>query len=138
MEFCSCASGCQWCGIIHYHWWTASIKPRLLFSSYASWRLSLSSVYTYCWFFSLLFNYNECIKSKVMFMLIFTTIIIALNRLSELLNRREVSCLLPFCISNVHSITSFRSWYCNSVIEHICFYNKCSLFVILSVWINVG
>ena len=21
-----------WCGIFHYHWWTASIKPRLLFS----------------------------------------------------------------------------------------------------------
>ena len=21
----------QWCGIIYYHWWTASIKPRLLF-----------------------------------------------------------------------------------------------------------
>jgi len=41
--------GRQWCGIIHYHWWTASIKPRLLFSraGYASWGLSLSSVY-YC------------------------------------------------------------------------------------------
>jgi len=24
--------GRQWCGIFHYHWWTASIKPRLLFS----------------------------------------------------------------------------------------------------------
>ena len=24
--------GSQWCGIIPYHWWTASIKPRLLFS----------------------------------------------------------------------------------------------------------
>jgi len=24
--------GRQWCGILHYHWWTASIKPRLLFS----------------------------------------------------------------------------------------------------------
>ena len=36
----------QWCGIIHYHWWTASIKPRLLFSraGYASRGLSLSSV----------------------------------------------------------------------------------------------
>jgi len=46
MEFCSCARGRQWCGIIHYHWWTASIKPRLLFSraGYASWELSLSSV----------------------------------------------------------------------------------------------
>ena len=21
-----------WCGIFHYHWWAASIKPRLLFS----------------------------------------------------------------------------------------------------------
>ena len=32
--------------IIHYYWWTASIKPRLLFSraGYASWGLSLSSV----------------------------------------------------------------------------------------------
>jgi len=39
----------QWCGIIHYHWWTASIKPRLLFSraGYASWGLSLSSVKYY-------------------------------------------------------------------------------------------
>ena len=24
--------GRQWCGTFHYHWWTASIKPRLLFS----------------------------------------------------------------------------------------------------------
>jgi len=24
----------QWCGIFHYYWWTASIKPRLLCSSY--------------------------------------------------------------------------------------------------------
>ena len=32
MEFRSCARGCQWCGIFHYHWWTASIKLRLLFS----------------------------------------------------------------------------------------------------------
>ena len=32
MEFRSCARGRQWCGIFHYHWWTASIKPRLLFS----------------------------------------------------------------------------------------------------------
>jgi len=46
MEFCWCARGRQWCGIVHYHWWTASIKPRLLFSraGYASWGLSLSSV----------------------------------------------------------------------------------------------
>jgi len=36
----------QWCGTNHYHWWTASIKPRLLFSraGYASWGLYLSSV----------------------------------------------------------------------------------------------
>jgi len=26
MESCSCARGRQWCGIIHYHWWTASIN----------------------------------------------------------------------------------------------------------------
>jgi len=40
------ALGSQWCGIIHYYWWTASIKPRLLFSraGYASWGCSLSSV----------------------------------------------------------------------------------------------
>ena len=46
MKFRSCARGRQWCGIIHYYWWTASIKPRLLFSraDYASWGLSLSSV----------------------------------------------------------------------------------------------
>ena len=24
--------GCHWCGIFHYHWWTTSIKQRLLFS----------------------------------------------------------------------------------------------------------
>ena len=30
--FWSCARGCQWCGIFHYYWWTASIKLRLLFS----------------------------------------------------------------------------------------------------------
>jgi len=53
MEFCSCARGRQWCGIIHYHWWTASIKPRLLFSriGYASWGLSLSSVYYRIYFY---------------------------------------------------------------------------------------
>jgi len=41
------ALGGEWCGIIHYYWWTASIKPRLLFSraGYASWGLSLSSVW---------------------------------------------------------------------------------------------
>jgi len=46
MEFRSCARGRQCGGIIHYYWWTASIKPRLLFSraDYASWGLSLSSV----------------------------------------------------------------------------------------------
>jgi len=46
MEFRSCAMELQCCGIIHYYWWTASIKPRLLFSGagYASWGLSLSSV----------------------------------------------------------------------------------------------
>jgi len=32
MEFRSCARGRQWCCIFHFHWWTASIKPRLLFS----------------------------------------------------------------------------------------------------------
>jgi len=32
MEFRSCARERQWLGIFHYHWWTASIKPRLLFS----------------------------------------------------------------------------------------------------------
>jgi len=47
IEYCSCARGRQWCGIIHYYWWTASIKTRLLFSraGYASWGLSLSPVY---------------------------------------------------------------------------------------------
>jgi len=42
MEFRSCARGRQWCGIFHYHWWTASIKPRLLFShsGLVSWGLS--------------------------------------------------------------------------------------------------
>ena len=43
----SCAMWRQWCCIFHYHWWTASIKPRLLFSyaGYASWGISLFSVY---------------------------------------------------------------------------------------------
>jgi len=47
MEFRSCARVRPWCGIIHYHWWTASIKPKLLFSraDYASWGLSLLSVW---------------------------------------------------------------------------------------------
>jgi len=47
MEFRSCSRVRQWCGIIHYYWWKASIKPRLLFSraGYAFWGLSLSSVY---------------------------------------------------------------------------------------------
>jgi len=47
MEFRSCTRGRQWCGIIHYYWWTTSIKPRLLFSraGNASWGLSLSPVF---------------------------------------------------------------------------------------------
>jgi len=60
MEFCSCARGRQWCGIIHYYWWTASIKPRLRFSraGYASWGLSLSSVFfiTSCSLWALVLN----------------------------------------------------------------------------------
>jgi len=41
MEFPSCARGRQWCEIFHYHCWTASIKPRLLFfhSCLVSWGL---------------------------------------------------------------------------------------------------
>jgi len=48
MEFRLCARGRQWCGIIHHHWWTASIKPRLLFSraGYASWGISLIHVHS--------------------------------------------------------------------------------------------
>ena len=33
IELRACARWRQWCGIFHCHWWTASIKPRLLFSS---------------------------------------------------------------------------------------------------------
>jgi len=46
MEFRLCARGRQWCSINHNHWWTASIKPRLLFSraGYASLGISISSV----------------------------------------------------------------------------------------------
>ena len=46
-EFRSCTRERQWSGIIHYLWWTASIKPRLLFSraGYASWGRSHSLVY---------------------------------------------------------------------------------------------
>jgi len=32
IEFRSCARGRQWCAIFYCHRWTASIKPRLLFS----------------------------------------------------------------------------------------------------------
>ena len=47
MEFRSCARGRQWCGIFHYHWWTASIKPRLLFShsGLVSWGLPFLQSY---------------------------------------------------------------------------------------------
>ena len=47
MGFRSYARGHRWCGIIYYYWWTSSIKPRLLLSrtGYASWGLSLSSVF---------------------------------------------------------------------------------------------
>jgi len=31
-EFHSCAMRRQWCGIFHNHWWSDSIKPRLLFT----------------------------------------------------------------------------------------------------------
>ena len=41
-----CAMRHQWSGIFHFHPWSDSIKPRLLFShaGYASWGLSLFSV----------------------------------------------------------------------------------------------
>jgi len=41
IEFRLCARGRQWGGIIHFHWWTASIKPKLLFShsGFVSWGL---------------------------------------------------------------------------------------------------
>jgi len=32
-KFCSCTRGRQWCGSFLFQWWTASIKPRLLFFS---------------------------------------------------------------------------------------------------------
>jgi len=35
IEFRSFGRGRQWCGIFHYYWWTALIKPRLLFSMQA-------------------------------------------------------------------------------------------------------
>jgi len=68
MEFCSCARGRQWCGIIHYHWWTASIKPRLLFSraGYASWGLSLSSV-------SLLTSFLLCVSLNNVVVFVYTS-----------------------------------------------------------------
>ena len=46
IEFRSCPRRRQRCGIFHYLWWTASIKPKLLFShaGYASPGLSLFSV----------------------------------------------------------------------------------------------
>ena len=56
MEFRTCARGRQWCGIFHYHWWTASIKPRLLFShsGLVSWGLPF-----------LQFNHIRCLKLQV-------------------------------------------------------------------------
>jgi len=46
MEFRSCARGRWWFGVFHYHLWTASIKPRLLFLVRPCFlRASLSSVY---------------------------------------------------------------------------------------------
>jgi len=61
MEFCSCARGRQCGGIIHYHWWTASIKPRLLFSraGYASWGLSLLLV----WYYLLQLLFSACVAA---------------------------------------------------------------------------
>jgi len=46
IELRSCTWGRQWYGIFHYNKWTASIKPKLLFSHArcASWGLSLSPV----------------------------------------------------------------------------------------------
>ena len=37
--FHSCARGRHWCSIFHYHWWTASVKPRLLFPLCRLWLL---------------------------------------------------------------------------------------------------
>jgi len=34
-----CARGCQSCGTFCYHWWTASIKPKLLLSPFCLYRL---------------------------------------------------------------------------------------------------
>jgi len=59
MEFRSCARGLQWCGIFHYYWWTASIKPRLLFShsGFVSWGLPFLQFHILQhYFFEHLFN----------------------------------------------------------------------------------
>ena len=44
--------GRQCCGILHYHWWPASIKPRQFFSrgGYAAWGLSLSLIWKSLWY----------------------------------------------------------------------------------------
>jgi len=43
-KFRLCARGRQWSGIWHFHWWTASIKPRLLFSPWKLCFLRTSSI----------------------------------------------------------------------------------------------
>ena len=63
---CSCARGHQWCGIIHYYWWTASIKPRLLFSraGYASWGLSFDQFIIIITFKQVLRTYFTFVKNS--------------------------------------------------------------------------
>jgi len=45
--YCQLVLHSQWCGIFHYHWWTASIKPRQLFShsGLVSWGLPFLQFY---------------------------------------------------------------------------------------------
>jgi len=122
MEFCSCARGRQWCGIIHYHWWTASMKPRLLFSraSYASWGLSLSSVYFFFMFspsvyFCDLFTQKRRSKKKYgNKVYTFYQKRFNLNSIFVLIIRPRLLSLLPFSLEKAflfHKLYIFGKFY---------------------------
>ena len=81
---CNSTEISQWCGIIHCYWWTASIKPRLLFAraGYSSWGLSFHQFNVELYVASIEF---KPVKS----MLSYFTIMLGMNacsRYQELLN----------------------------------------------------
>jgi len=61
LKFRSCARGCQCRGIYNFHWWKASIKPRLLFSLC---KLCFLRTFPFLWLIKL-WNSEKCQKVAI-------------------------------------------------------------------------